>query len=276
MRNISLTIAYDGTNYVGWQVQPNGLSIQSALTDAILQLTGESVSLLAAGRTDSGVHAMGQVASFRTSSQIPLEKLSPGLHSFLPDDIAIRDAREVSDDFHATYSAVAKRYRYVILNNRVRHPFLGRYTWRVSQQLDAAAMHLAAQNMLGTHDFRCFESHYPNKATSIRTVAEAVVSRQPECPMWDGAVIDAAKPQVAETGDFLWFDVVADGFLYNMVRAMMGTLVKVGLGRWKPEDVSRIIANQDRSQAGETAPPHGLYLLHVDYGDARESTGDRE
>lgn len=266
MRNIRLTIAYDGTDYVGWQVQPNGLSVQAALTDAIHRLTGETVNLLAAGRTDSGVHAVGQVASFQTASNIPTSKFPAALHHFLPEDIAIRDAAEVSNTFHATYSAVRKHYRYVIFNSRIRHPFLGRYAWRVSQQLDSDAMQAAADNMLGTHDFRCFESHFPNKATSVRTVMQADVSRQQECPLWEAGLL--APPVQRPAADFIWFDVVADGFLYNMVRAMVGTLIKVGLGRWHPDDVSRIIAGQDRSQAGETAPPQGLYLIYVDYGNA--------
>ncbi|GAB4137107.1 MAG: tRNA pseudouridine(38-40) synthase TruA [Planctomycetaceae bacterium] len=277
MRNLALTIAYDGTNYVGWQIQPNGPSIQSEVEQAILKLTGEQISVLTAGRTDSGVHALGQVASFRTSSKIPIEKFIPGLHNFLPDDIAIRNAREVPDNFHATYSAKKKWYRYIIHNSRIRHPFLDRYTWRVSQHLDAEAMQDAAQHLLGTHDFRCFESHFPNKATSVRTIMSASIARRPECPMWNTCSKGDEFPDVSTAkqtlsgktspGDFIWFDVVADGFLYNMVRAIVGTLIKVGLNRWSPNDIPQIIQSQDRSQAGETAPPQGLYLMRVDYGD---------
>lgn len=270
MRNIRLTVAYDGTNYVGWQIQPDQVTVQSVLTEAVRRLTQETVSLLAAGRTDSGVHAVGQVVNFRTASRIPIDNFVPGLHHFLPDDIAIVDADEVVDDFHATYSAKWKRYRYTLLNRRERHPFLGRYSWRVSQPLDAAAMHRAAERFVGTHDFRCFESHFPNKATSVRTVMSAAVHRHSECPMWNCPKSDSET----NGGDFLSFDVVANGFLYNMVRAMTGTLLQVGLGHWSAEDVSRIIENQDRAQAGETAPPHGLALMHVEYDNEFSTSAD--
>ena len=260
MRNIRLTLAYDGTNYVGWQVQPNGPSIQAAVEQAIFQLTGETVRLIAAGRTDAGVHALGQVANFTTGTAIPCAKLQTGLQNFLADDVVIRDVSEVDADFHATYSAQWKRYRYVIFNNRESDPFIQKYAWQYAAALDAAAMHDAAQVLLGTHDFRCFESHFPNKATSVRTVIESKVERCDGWPLWS-----RGDSPVTAHGEFIRLDIAADGFLYNMVRAIVGTLLKVGRHQWTAADVRRIIDAGDRSQAGETAPARGLYLVHVEY-----------
>ncbi|MEX2286306.1 MAG: tRNA pseudouridine(38-40) synthase TruA, partial [Planctomycetaceae bacterium] len=254
---------YDGTNYVGWQVQPNGTSVQSIVTRASEQLTGAAVKLIAAGRTDAGVHALGQVANFHTESTIPCEKMRAGLQSFLPEDVVVRDVADVPDDFHATYSACKKRYRYVIHNSRVSDPFTRRYAWRIGAKLDRAAMQDAAQTLLGTHDFRCFESQFPNKATSVRTVLEATVARTNVWRLWDAD--ENCSAPASGAGDYIWFDIVADGFLYNMVRAIVGTLVKVGLGKWTAADVRGIIEQQDRGLAGETAPPQGLYLVRVDY-----------
>jgi tRNA pseudouridine38-40 synthase len=277
MRTIRLTLAYDGTGYVGWQVQPNGVSVQAVVEAALQKLTGETIKVVAAGRTDSGVHALGQVASFRTKSAIPVDAFRPGLQHFLPEDIVVRDAAEVASDFHATYSATRKRYRYVIHNSRVADPFVRRYAWRIATPLDALAMNEAAQAIIGTHDFRCFESQFPNKATSVRTVFEASVGRCGGWPVWEWRTALCAPgrgwpigshPVTADEshGDFIWFDIAADGFLYNMVRAIMGTLVKVGLGKWSADDVRTVIERQDRAHAGETAPPQGLYLVQVDYG----------
>jgi len=263
MRNIRLLLAYDGTEYVGWQVQPNGSSVQSTVERAIRELTGAPAKLVAAGRTDSGVHAFGQVANFTTECSISCEKMRPGLQSFLPPDVVVRNVDEVADDFHATYSATKKRYRYVIYNNRAPNPFVRKYAWHCHAELDATAMHEAAQVLLGTHDFRCFESQYPNKATSVRTVMEATVQRHSLWPEWSRS--QSPTQPLGSEGPFLFFDVVADGFLYNMVRAIVGTLVNVGRRKWTADDVRRIIENQDRSQSGPTAPPHGLYLVHVDY-----------
>ncbi|WP_166823598.1 tRNA pseudouridine(38-40) synthase TruA [Thalassoroseus pseudoceratinae] len=267
MRNLRLTIAYDGTNYVGWQVQPNGTSVQSVVESAIEKLTGESVRILAAGRTDSGVHALGQVVSFPTNSRIPADQFRRGLQNFLPDDVVVRESCDVGPEFHATYSAVRKRYRYVILNRREGDAFLGRFVWPVRQRLNLDHMRAASQHLIGTHDFRCFESHWPNKATSVRTIFEAKWGRSTTWSMWEPAAVGSDGESDDQSGSFLWFEVVADGFLYNMVRAIVGTLVKVGRGRWEPDRVRTIIDQQDRSQAGETAPACGLYLVNVEYPD---------
>jgi len=263
MRNIRLTIAYDGTNYCGWQVQPNGTSIQTVVEAAIQKLTFESVNVLASGRTDSGVHALGQVAHFHTNSPIRCEKLRSGLQRFLPDDIVIRRAEEVPAEFHARYHAVRKRYRYVIHNSRVTIPFLQRYVFTIGKPLDAAAMHAAAQALVGTHDFRSFESHFPNRSSSVRTVMELEVTRHVGWDLW------SPRPGApADDGDFICIDIMADGFLYNMVRSITGTLLKVGYGNWPVDKVREILENQTRDHAGATAPPHGLYLVHVDYDGA--------
>ena len=266
MHNIRLTLAYDGAAFCGWQVQPNGRTVQAELQAAILALTGEQVSVLSAGRTDSGVHALGQVANFVTESTIPAEKWRPALQAKLPPDVAVLDSREVPQEFHATYSAVSKRYRYIIRLSRIEDPFVGRYAWRIGGPLDAAAMNDAAQRLLGQHDFRCFESEWPNKATSVRTILDAGFTPLDRWSGWSPCELSIAK---ADHHEFLCFEIEADGFLYNMVRAIVGTLVKVGLGKWPPDCIPQIIAGQDRSAAGETAPAHGLYLVHVRYpGDA--------
>ncbi len=270
-RNVRLTVAYDGTAYVGWQVQPNGVSVQEVIEEAIRRLTGDAVRLIVAGRTDSGVHAVGQVCNFRTTSRIPAGKMIAGIQNFLPEDVIIRAADDVPIDFHATYSAKKKRYRYLIHNSRIADPFLRHHAWRMNRDLDVTAMQAAADHLLGTHDFRCFESQFPNKATSVRTILEAQVMRTHRWAVWETRPIGETEQREAPgsgagEGEFICFDVVADGFLYNMVRAIVGTLVRIGRGAWPPEEMARIIAAQDRSRAGQTAPACGLYLIEVDYG----------
>ena len=262
MRNLRLTLAYDGTHYLGWQVQPQGATIQSCLESAIEKLTGEKVSVLSAGRTDSGVHALGQVASFRTTSNIPAANWPPALQTCLPPDILVLDATDVPEDFHATFSAKRKRYRYVIHNGPAPLPFLRNCVYHIRRPLDAAAMHAAAQVLVGTHDFRSFETDWPNKATSVRTVFELTISRTTGWPVWRPP---AAAERVDPPGEFLTLDIVANGFLYNMVRSITGTLVNVGRGRWSTDDVRAILHAQDRTTAGATAPACGLYLVEVSY-----------
>jgi tRNA pseudouridine38-40 synthase len=265
-RNIRLTLAYDGTRYAGWQIQPDQRSVQSTIEEAILELTGEQVSLLSAGRTDSGVHALGQVANFVTESSIPPEKWRPALQSKLPHDIVIRDADEVPLEFHATWAAKLKRYRYVILESRIDDPFLRPFVWRLNGPLDVAAMQAAADVLVGTHDFRSFESHWPNTDTSVRTIFEARLTR---CASWDvWGTSPVSQPATRQEGDgreFVVFEIVGDGFLYNMVRAIVGTLVNVGRGSWSVEEFTSAFRALDRGQAGETSPAQGLYLVSVTY-----------
>lgn len=265
MRNIRLTLAYDGGDFVGWQVQPNGRSVQAVVEQAIEKLTGESPRIMAAGRTDSGVHALGQVANFPSASSISCEKIRRGLQSFLPRDVVVLKAEEAPAEFHATYSAVRKRYRYVIHQSPVPSPFLQRYVWSRSEKLDIEGMQQAADSLLGRQDFRCFESHFPNKATSVRTVLEAKLFLTGGWAVWNPWSLEGPDALVEQQAPFLCFEIVADGFLYNMVRAIVGTLVKVGRGQWSPADVRNIIDKRDRARAGETAPAQGLYLVSVDY-----------
>lgn len=265
MRNIKLTLAYDGSEYAGWQVQPNGLSIQACVETAIEKLTQQKSGVLVAGRTDAGVHALGQVANFQTESSIPCENILSGLQRFLPDSICVREVAEVDATFHATYSAVQKRYRYVIHNTAIAYPFLKRYVSEFGRPLEVERMHVAGQFLLGKHDFRCFESHFPNKATSVRTIKELTVQRTSIWPVWSEGVLHHSPDLNSEPREFITVDIVADGFLYNMVRAIVGTLIEVGVGRWSPSDVQNILNSMDRSQAGATAPASGLYLVQVDY-----------
>jgi len=267
-RNIMLTIAYDGTNYKGWQVQPNGLSVQSCVEVAVERLTGERQRVYCAGRTDAGVHALGQVANFPTNSSIPTANVRRGLQTFLPNDIVIVTAQEVSKSFHATYSAVHKRYRYVIHDGDVCPPFLKNFVHRSLGQLDVGRMAKAAEYLLGTHDFRCFESKFPNKSTSVRTIMDVSLQRLSCWLPWTTPHLWVPIPGRQHENPeqpFIVFEVMADGFLYNMVRAIVGTLMEIGRGKQTPESMANAIRSMDRSKAGMTAMPNGLYLVSVDY-----------
>ena len=291
-----LTVAYEGTHYHGWQIQPNGKTVQEYVERATEKLTGTRCNVLCAGRTDSGVHALGQVACFRTKSTIAGPQFRRGLQRFLPDDIAIVQSLEVSDQFHATYSAVRKRYRYVIFDGAVMPPFLRNLAHRSRRMLNTAAMQSALPSLLGTHDFRCFETNYPNKATSVRTVMEATLRRVPHWSLWTPASVQEtnnpdndtdpgeqtdssdqrglvghrwqptdARPHEDPDSPLICFEIMADGFLYNMVRAIVGTLLRIGTGTEPPEYMADVVASMDRGRAGCTATPEGLYLVHVDY-----------
>ncbi|REJ97771.1 MAG: tRNA pseudouridine(38-40) synthase TruA [Planctomycetota bacterium] len=268
-RNIRLRLAYDGSGYFGWQVQPGTRTVQEVLEKAIRSLTGEDVRAMCAGRTDAGVHALGQVVSFPTSSTIPARKFAAALQPRLPGDVVVLESAEAAGDFHATYSAVSKRYRYVIRCAEVDDPFFARFAWRVGVSLDFAQMQSASQALLGTHDFRCFESQWPNKATSVRTVLEARWTRCDRWPAWSAEPLDVDGPNETANGEFLCFEIEADGFLYNMVRAIVGTLYDIGRGRWPADRMQTIIASQDRAHAGETAPARGLYLVRVNYEERK-------
>lgn len=263
MKTIRLRIAYDGTNYAGWQIQPNQTTIQGEVEKALEKLTGQHINILCAGRTDSGVHALGQVASFQCDFNIPPSRWRPALLPLLPADIVILESDEVPEDFHATYAANSKRYRYVICNSVADHPFWQRFVWRVSQPLDANLMHEAAQTLIGKHDFRSFESHWPNKVTSIRTIHHLSVKRMSNWNLWSPE--HSSDERTEAPGEFICIEIEADGFLYNMVRTITGTLVNVGRGTWEKSDVERILLAQDRKIAGGTAPACGLYMAQVYY-----------
>jgi len=269
-RNMMLTLAYDGTAYQGWQVQPNGVTVQACVESAVLRLTGEKRRVFCAGRTDTGVHALAQIANFHTNSEIPVEKLRRGLQTFLPADIVIVSATQVPMSFHATYSAIRKRYRYVIFDGDVCPPFLRNYVHCSRLRLNADLMTVAAQFLLGTHDFRCFETKYPNKETSVRTVMDVSLHRLSGWHPWatshDWLSADSRGHDHPDQ-PFIVFEIMADGFLYNMIRAIIGTLTEIGRGRNAPEFMAEVIASMDRAKAGMTAPPNGLYLVQVVYPD---------
>jgi tRNA pseudouridine38-40 synthase len=277
VRTLRLTLAYEGTHYCGWQLQPNGISLQEVVERALAEFTDETIKVVASGRTDAGVHAVGQVVSFTTRSTAPCHGFLHGLARYLPEDIVVRDVQEAPFGFNARYDAKEKWYRYVIYNNPIRIPFLRNAVLWQRSRLDHIAMNDAVQCLIGTHDFRCFETQWPNRSSSVRTIVHASVTRTSGWAAWETSTLEA-QTTTAERRDsprheiesmnepkFLCFDIRADGFLYNMVRAIVGTLIHVGRGRWTPADMHRILVTGDRTHAGETAPPQGLYLMRVDY-----------
>jgi tRNA pseudouridine38-40 synthase len=246
MRNFRLTLSYDGTDFHGWQVQPGLRTVQQVLEEAIQRLTGERLRVNASGRTDTGVHAVGQVVNFRSETALAPDVLLRALNAHLPEDVVVREAAEAPPDFDANRDARRKLYRYVIHDGPVPDLFMRRYCHHSRYRLDAAAMARAAAVLRGRHDFRCFETEWPNRASSVRTVTHLALNR---------------------TGDWLWLDVEADGFLYNMVRAIAGTLLNVGRGYWPESHVADVLASGDRTRAGPTAPARGLFLVRVCYDE---------
>lgn len=242
MRNIRFLIEYDGTDYVGWQVQDNGRSVQGELEKALAQLTRQTTRVVGAGRTDAGVHARGQVASFKTESIMGPDQLRSGANALLPDDVRVLGADAVPMDFHARYSAKQRRYRYTIV--RVPHPLLRRYSWQCGYTLDTGLLSSCAERMLGTRDFRSFCKNGAQRESTTCTVATAG---------W------------TDEGDVLTFDIAADHFVYGMVRALVGTMVDVARGHLSFEEFLRIIDAKDRSAAGMSAPAQGLVLDAVLY-----------
>jgi tRNA pseudouridine38-40 synthase len=249
MRTIKLILAYDGTAYAGWQRQRGRRTVQGTLEAAIEKVTGQQTSVLASGRTDAGVHALAQVVGFQTDSRLTVDVLCRAIQAGLPRDIAVLEATEVHAGFHPTHDAVRKRYRYVIHDGPVREVFRRHYCWQYTYgRLDAVAMQRAAEALVGTHDFSSFETSGAPRRTSVRTVFEIAIERGR-----------------GEEQDLVTLEIEADGFLYNMVRAIVGTLVDVGRGA-KPECWPReVLRAADRRAAGRTAPPQGLFLVHVDY-----------
>jgi tRNA pseudouridine38-40 synthase len=244
MRNIKLILSYDGTEFSGWQRQPDRRTVQQVLEEAIGRLTSVESTTNASGRTDAGVHAIGQVVHFYTESAHAPQTFVKALNAMLPPDVRVQTAEDVPQAFHATLDAKAKLYRYVIDNAQVADPFQIRHAWHVVPKLDSRAMHRAAQALKGRHDFHSFETNWPNRTSSVRTIMHIAVNR---------------------VNHFVWVDVEADGFLYNMVRSITGTLVEVGKGKWGESRVAEIVAAEDRREAGPTAPPQGLFLVRVRY-----------
>lgn len=244
MRNIKLIIEYDGTDYHGWQIQKNAKTVQGVLVNAIERLTREEITLNGSGRTDSKVHAYGQVANFKTNSNIPAEKFAHALNRILPEDIVVKKSEEVDMDFHARFNAQAKTYRYLIYNSKMPSPLLRNRAWYVSYPLNFEDMKRAADFFIGTHDFSAFRASGSDVECSIRTISRIFLDKN---------------------DDIISLEVTSSGFLYNMMRIITGTLVDVARGKIKYEDIKGIIEGGNRKKAGQTAPPEGLYLVEVYY-----------
>lgn len=243
-RNIRLTLQYDGTDYHGWQFQPNAVTVQEVIELTLLRVIGYPVRLAGAGRTDAGVHAWGQVANFHTENPLPPEKLKKALNALLPPAIRVLASVEAAPDFNSRKMARSKTYRYFIFRRPEPSPWIFRYSWHLTSNLDAEAMTGAAQNLVGKHDFSAFQASDCSARTSIRSVYSFRI--------W-----------VKE--NLMAFEVAAEGFLKHMVRNMVGTLIEVGKGRLRPEEVQRILESGDRREAGPNIPARGLFLWKVDY-----------
>jgi tRNA pseudouridine38-40 synthase len=252
MPTYCLTVSYDGTDFVGWQRQNNGVAVQEVLETALERLFQHPVACRGAGRTDAGVHASGQVVTFRSERLLPDKALVFGTNSYLPQSIAVMAARIVPDDFDARFSASGKLYRYHVWNGPVRSPLHDRTHWYVARPLDVAAMRAAAQHLVGRHDFRGFRAADCERKSTVRLIRRVEIVH----PDPSG---DPSQPTLA-------IEVEATAFLKNMVRIISGTLVQVGKGKMTPGDVAALLVSGDRTKAGPTAPPHGLRLCRVDYG----------
>ncbi len=245
MKRVQITVAYDGTNYNGWQMQPTGITIEGVLNQALTELLGEPVHVIGASRTDSGVHALGNVAVFDTNTRIPAQKISYALNQRLPDDIVIQNSCEVPLAFHPRRCMSRKTYEYKILNREFPLPLNRRDTYFFYRKLNLQQMREAAAFLVGEHDFKSFCSIHTQAATTVRTIYR----------------LDISKEQ-----DIITIRVAGSGFLYNMVRILVGTLLQIGIGERQPQDMQTILAAKDRSCAGPTAPAHGLTMVGIVFG----------
>ena len=245
MKRVKLLIAYDGTNYCGWQKQINGITVEEVINNTLTELLNENIEVIGASRTDSGVHALANVAVFDTETKIPAEKISFALNQRLPEDITIQGSEEVPLDFHPRYCNSTKTYEYKILNRRFDMPVNRLYTHFVYMPLDVEKMKKAAEYIVGEHDFKSFCSARSQVSDTVRTVYTLDISKNEE--------------------DIITFRISGNGFLYNMVRIIVGTLIKVGLSVYPPEHVKEIIDAKDRNVAGPKAPARGLTLIGIDY-----------
>jgi tRNA pseudouridine38-40 synthase len=265
VRTLKITLAYEGTDLVGWQRQPEGASVQAALEAALARLEGAPVAAIGAGRTDAGVHAARQVASARVDFRHDVETIGRALNAALPEAIRVLEVADAPDTFHARFSALSKTYHYRVTNGPVVSPFARRWTWHVPWTLDIAAMEAAAAHLAGEHDFAAFQSVGSDIATTVRRLH---VSRFIEVARRASAAGLAPHPDPACDGRLFVYEVRGTGFLRHMVRAIVGTLVEVGSGRLRPDDVARLLERPDRSKAGPTAPACGLCLASVEYSPA--------
>lgn len=244
MKRVKMIVAYDGTNYKGWQVQPNGITIEAVLNKNLSDLLGEEIAVAGASRTDSGVHSLGNVAIFDTNTRMPADKIAYALNQRLPEDIVVQGSEEVPSDWHPRYQNSRKTYEYRILNRTFRMPTRRLDTYFYYHPLDVEKMRQAASYLVGEHDFKSFCSNKKMKKSSVRR-------------------LDAIE--IEENGSRIAFTYTGNGFLYNMVRILTGTLIEVGLGKRRPEEMAQILEAQNREAAGMTAPPEGLFLASVEY-----------
>ncbi len=244
MRNIKLTIEYQGKDFNGWQKQPNKLNIQGEIERAIASITGEEIDLIGSGRTDAGVHSLGQVANFKTNSTLPIEKFALAINSRLKKSIVIKHAEEVEEQFHSRYSVHSKKYRYVINNSPTGTAIYRELEYQFPLPLNIEKMQQAAKYLEGEHDFSAFKASGTSSKNSVRKIFKAEVGKQDER---------------------VYIELTGSGFLYNMVRIIAGTLLDVGTGKIQPEEIPEIIKSKDRKKAGKTLPAVGLYLVEVTY-----------
>ncbi|MBQ8004479.1 MAG: tRNA pseudouridine(38-40) synthase TruA [Oscillospiraceae bacterium] len=243
-RNIVLELSYDGTSYHGWQSQANAASVQSTLNTAVSSLFNEPIKVVGCGRTDTGVHAQKYIASLRTDSEIPVSRVAYALSSLLPNDISVKSATVVPDDFHPVHSCVEKEYTYYIRNSQTKDPFYDRYALHYRYPLDTEKLSEAAGHFVGTHDFSSMRSLGTPVKSTVRTIYRC---------------------DVTKSGDIVAFTISADGFLYNMARTIVGTLLEVAANKILPEDITSILESRDRTRAGATAPAHGLHMTNIIY-----------
>lgn len=244
MKRVKLTVAYDGTNYHGWQIQPNGNTIEAELNRHLSELLKEEIKVIGASRTDAGVHALGNVAVFDTAARMPADKISYAMNTRLPADIRIQESCEVPPNFHPRFCHTVKTYEYRILNRRFPDPTKRLYSYFYYYPLDVEKMRAAAAYLVGEHDFQAFCTMKPETENTVRTIYSLDIEKE---------------------GDMIVLRVTGNGFLYNMVRIIAGTLIRVGGGFFQPEDIQKILDGRDRELAGETARPEGLTLVEIKY-----------
>ena len=261
MPSFKIVLAYDGTDFVGWQRQASGVSIQGLLEDALRELDGRDVTVIGAGRTDAGVHALGQVAAFTLNRDITADAVARAVNARLPDAVRVLSAEDVPPSFHPQFGARAKTYRYRIVTSDVLSPFERRHAWHTPGALDVDAMREATAHLIGRHDFAAFQASGSTVKTTVREVFESAI--RPSSASGRPELVEGRNPQSA----ILELEITGSGFLRHMVRTIVGSLVEVGRGRRSAAWIAEVLASCDRTTAGPTAPAHGLVLVRVEYGE---------